>query len=81
MTLKMACVDIPYGGAHGGVSVDPNSLSFEELQRVTRRYAKELQISSFMGPALDVPGPDMGSNSTMMAWMMDEYVNLRPDDT
>ena len=42
MTLKMACVDIPYGGAHGGVSVDPNSLSFEELQRVTRRYAKEL---------------------------------------
>eukprot|EP00361_Fabrea_salina_P001447 CAMPEP_0202430380 /NCGR_PEP_ID=MMETSP1345-20130828/3828_1 /ASSEMBLY_ACC=CAM_ASM_000843 /TAXON_ID=342563 /ORGANISM="Fabrea Fabrea salina" /LENGTH=377 /DNA_ID=CAMNT_0049041851 /DNA_START=333 /DNA_END=1466 /DNA_ORIENTATION=+ len=81
MTLKMACIDIPYGGAHGGVSVDPKELSSSELERLTRRYAQEIQRAGFMGPALDVPGPDMGTNTDTMAWLMDEYVQFSPNDT
>lgn len=80
MTFKMACLDIPFGGAHGGVAVDPNLLTEDELHQVTRNYAHALQTSGFMGPALDVPGPDVGTNSKIMAWMMQEYINVAPND-
>lgn len=81
MTLKMAVVDIPYGGAHGGVSVDPTKLSQSELEQLTRQYAKELTKAGFMGPSVDVAGPDIGTDSTTMAWVMDEYSKLAPNDT
>ncbi|CAG9324047.1 unnamed protein product [Blepharisma stoltei] len=81
MTLKMAVVDIPYGGAHGGVSVDPSKLSKSELEQLTRNYARELTKSGFMGPSIDVAGPDIGTDSTTMAWVMDEYSKLAPNDT
>lgn len=67
MTLKMASVDIPYGGSHGGISVDSNKLSERELERLTRAYTKELVKSGFMGPSIDVPGPDIGTDSKIMA--------------
>ena len=80
-TIKLACADIPFGGAHGGISVNPSDLSDKELERLTRRYAHELFKANFMGPGLDVLGPDMGTNSQVMAWMMDEYIQLAPNDT
>ena len=80
-TIKLACADIPFGGAHGGISVNPQDLSVKELERLTRRYAHELFKANFMGPGLDVLGPDMGTNSQVMAWMMDEYIQLAPNDT
>ncbi|CAG9334334.1 unnamed protein product [Blepharisma stoltei] len=81
MTLKMACADIPYGGAHGGISVDPSSLSVLEQERLARAYAKELIKSGFMGPSIDVPGPDIGTDGRTMAWIMDEFLKIAPDVT
>ena len=69
MTWKCALVDVPFGGAKGGVSVDPRSLSPDELQRVTRRFATELQ--GIIGPDIDIPAPDVGTNAQTMAWIMD----------
>lgn len=69
MTWKCALVDIPYGGAKGGVSVDPGRLSIGELERVTRRYTSEL--AGFIGPDHDIPAPDIGTDEQVMAWMMD----------
>jgi glutamate dehydrogenase (NAD(P)+) len=69
MTWKCALVDVPFGGAKGGVTVDPRSLSRDELQRVTRRFATELQ--GLIGPETDIPAPDMGTNAQTMAWIMD----------
>jgi glutamate dehydrogenase (NAD(P)+) len=69
MTWKCALVDVPFGGAKGGVTVDPRSLSPDELQRVTRRFATELQ--GLIGPETDIPAPDMGTNAQTMAWIMD----------
>jgi glutamate dehydrogenase (NAD(P)+) len=80
-TIKLACVDVPFGGANGGISVDPDDLSEKELERLTRRYAHELFKASFMGPGLDILGPGMGTGSKIMAWMMDEYIQLAPNDT
>jgi glutamate dehydrogenase (NAD(P)+) len=80
-TFKLACNDAPFGGASGGISVDPKSLSEAELERLTRRYAHELFKASFMGPGLDCLGPDVGTNAKIMAWMMDEYIQLAPGDT
>jgi glutamate dehydrogenase (NAD(P)+) len=71
MTWKCALVNIPYGGAKGGVVVDPKTLSDGELERLTRRYASEL--FPLMNPQMDVPAPDMGTNSQVMAWIMDTY--------
>jgi len=71
MTWKCALVNIPYGGAKGGVVVEPKSLSQIELERLTRRYASEL--APLMSPQMDVPAPDMGTNSQIMAWIMDTY--------
>lgn len=71
MTWKCAVVGIPYGGAKGGVRVDPASLSRTELERVTRRYTSE--ILPLIGPERDVPAPDVGTDEQVMAWMMDTY--------
>jgi glutamate dehydrogenase (NAD(P)+) len=71
MTWKCAVVNLPYGGAKGGVIVDPKSLTRDELERLTRRYTSE--ISLIIGPVEDIPAPDMGTNEQIMAWMMDTY--------
>ena len=71
MTWKCAIVNIPYGGAKGGVVVDPKDLSKGELERLTRRYASE--ILPLIGPDRDVPAPDMGTDEQIMAWIMDTY--------
>jgi len=71
MTWKCALMGIPYGGAKGGVAVDPRLLSRNELERVTRRYASE--IMPIIGPEKDIPAPDVGTDAQTMAWMMDTY--------
>jgi len=71
MTWKCALIGIPYGGAKGGVAVDPRALSRNELERVTRRYASE--IIPIIGPERDIPAPDVGTDEQTMAWMMDTY--------
>ncbi len=71
MTWKCALAGLPYGGAKGGVRVDPKQLSRGELQRLTRRYAAE--ILPFIGPDKDVPAPDVGTDAQVMAWIMDTY--------
>lgn len=71
MSLKCAAIDIPYGGAKGGVAVDPKTLSVGELERLTRAYMRF--IAPVIGPKVDIPGPDVNTNETIMDWMMDEY--------
>jgi glutamate dehydrogenase (NAD(P)+) len=71
MTWKCALVNIPYGGAKGGVIVDPRSMSEQELQNLTRRFTSEIIL--LIGPNIDIPAPDMGTNAQTMAWMMDTY--------
>lgn len=71
MTWKCALMNLPYGGAKGGVIVDPKALSTRELEKMTRRYATE--ITSFIGPEKDIPAPDIGTNAQVMAWIMDTY--------
>ena len=69
MTWKCALVNLPYGGAKGGVTIDPSKYSQAELERVTRRYISE--ILPIIGPEKDVPAPDVGTNEQTMAWIMD----------
>ncbi|HVC93739.1 MAG TPA: Glu/Leu/Phe/Val dehydrogenase dimerization domain-containing protein [Pirellulales bacterium] len=71
MTWKCALMHLPFGGAKGGVRIDPTGLSRHELQRLTRRYASE--IISMIGPDKDIPAPDMGTDEQVMAWIMDTY--------
>jgi glutamate dehydrogenase (NAD(P)+) len=71
MTWKCALVDVPYGGAKGGIAIDPRRHSAAELERVTRRYTSE--ILQIIGPERDIPAPDIGTNEQTMAWMMDTY--------
>ena len=71
MTIKNAAVGVPYGGAKGGVRVDPTKLSEAELERLTRRYTSEIGI--VIGPDKDIPAPDVNTNERIMAWMMDTY--------
>ncbi|MDM0010922.1 Glu/Leu/Phe/Val dehydrogenase [Variovorax sp. J22P168] len=71
MTVKTAAVNLPYGGAKGGIRVDPKKLSHKELEKVTRRYTSEIGI--IIGPHTDIPAPDVNTNAQIMAWMMDTY--------
>ena len=71
MTIKNAGVGLPYGGAKGGIRVDPKKLSNKELERMTRRYTSEIGI--IIGPQRDIPAPDVNTNPQIMAWMMDTY--------
>lgn len=71
MTVKNAAVNLPYGGAKGGIRVDPKQLSMSELERLTRRYTSEIGL--IIGPERDIPAPDVNTNERIMAWMMDTY--------
>jgi glutamate dehydrogenase (NAD(P)+) len=71
MTWKTAVVNLPYGGAKGGITVDPSTLSIKELERLTRKFVD--QIHDVIGPTRDIPGPDMNTNPQVMAWIMDQY--------
>lgn len=71
MSVKNAAVNVPYGGAKGGIRVDPKTLSRGELERMTRRYTSEIGI--IIGPTKDIPAPDVNTNEQIMAWMMDTY--------
>ena len=74
MTWKTALVDLPFGGAKGGVQVDPRQLSNNELNRLTRRYTQS--IDHLIAPNRDIPAPDLGTNAQTMAWIMDAYGQL-----
>jgi glutamate dehydrogenase (NAD(P)+) len=71
MSIKNAAVNVPYGGAKGGIRVDPRQLSLGELERMTRRYTSEIGL--IIGPSKDIPAPDVNTNEQIMAWMMDTY--------
>ena len=74
MTCKTAVVDLPYGGAKGGIIVNPHTLSQSELERLSRAYMRH--IAPMVGPDVDIPAPDVYTNSTTMAWMYDEYSQI-----
>ncbi|CAH1221388.1 Catabolic NAD-specific glutamate dehydrogenase RocG [Paenibacillus plantiphilus] len=79
MTLKCGIADLPYGGGKGGIICDPRQMSFYELERLSRGYVRA--ISQLVGPAKDIPAPDVMTNSQIMAWMMDEYSRIREFDS
>jgi glutamate dehydrogenase/leucine dehydrogenase len=75
MALKCSLAGLPFGGAKGGVEVDPYKLSKNELEKLTRGYVRE--VHRFVGPEVDVPAPDVNTNGEIMAWFVDEYSRIK----